>query len=142
MAEFEPARGATGATSLWGVTGALLAALAVLAGAFGAHALKGSLTPVALAAFETAVRYQFFHALALLVIAALLERPRHRAVRGAAWALLAGIVFFSGSLYLLTLTPMRWPGPFTPLGGLLFLIGWLLLAFGLWPRRARGNEAR
>lgn len=142
MAELETPRGATGATSFWGVTGALLAALAVLAGAFGAHALKGSLTPVALAAFETAVRYQFFHALALLVIAILLERPRHRAVRAAAWTLLLGIVFFSGSLYLLTLTPMRWPGPFTPLGGLLFLIGWLSLAFGLWPRRAGGDGAR
>jgi uncharacterized membrane protein YgdD (TMEM256/DUF423 family) len=142
MAEFQPPRGATGAASFWGVTGALLAALAVLAGAFGAHALKGALTPVALAAFETAVRYQFFHALALLVIAGLLERPRHGAVTGAAWTLLLGILFFSGSLYLLTLTPMRWPGPFTPVGGLFFLIGWLTLAWGLWRRRAAGSEAR
>jgi uncharacterized membrane protein YgdD (TMEM256/DUF423 family) len=122
-------------TSAWGVVGALLAALAVLAGAFGAHALKASLTPAALAAFETAVRYQFFHALALIVIAGLLERPRHAAVGWAAWTLWIGIVFFSGSLYLLTLTPMRWPGPLTPLGGLCFVIGWLALAFGLWPRR-------
>ena len=135
MADEVPPPATTGVTSFWGAAGALLAALAVLAGAFGAHALKGSLTPVALAAFETAVRYQFFHALALLVIAALLERPRHGAVAGAAWAMLLGIVFFSGSLYLLTLTPMRWPGPFTPLGGLCFLVGWLTLAFGLWPRR-------
>jgi uncharacterized membrane protein YgdD (TMEM256/DUF423 family) len=141
MADLEPPRGAMGATSFWGVTGALLAALAVLAGAFGAHSLKGSLTPVALAAFETAVRYQFFHALALLVIAGLLERPRHGAVAGAAWTLLLGILFFSGSLYLLTLTPMRWPGPFTPVGGLFFLIGWLSLAWGLWPRRAARNQA-
>ena len=136
MAEVDPTRGTAGASSFWGVIGALLAALAVLAGAFGAHALKASLTPVALAAYETAVRYQFFHALALLVIAGMLERPRHGAVAGAAWMLLIGIVFFSGSLYLLTLTPMRWPGPFTPVGGLCFLIGWLSLVWGLWPRRS------
>src|SRR5262245_3590049 len=132
MAETEPPRDAARAASFWGVTGALLAALAVGAGALGAHSLKGTLTPVALAAFETAVRCQFFHALALLVIAGMLDRPRHEAVTGAAWMLLIGTVFFSGSLYLLTLTPMRWPGPFTPLGGLFFLAGWLELAFGLW----------
>ena len=132
MAGNESPRVATGAASFWGVTGALLAALAVGAGALGAHALKGSLTPVALAAFETAVRYQFFHALALLVIAGMLDSPRHEAVKGAAWMLLIGIVFFSGSLYLLTLTAMRWPGPFTPLGGLFFVAGWLELAWGLW----------
>jgi len=135
----DPANQAVPAVSSWGVAGALLAALATIAGAFGAHALKGSLTPVALAAFETAVRYQFFHALALLVIAVLLERPRHAAVAGAAWTMLLGIVFFSGSLYLLTLTPMRWPGPFTPVGGLCFVIGWLALAWGMWPRRASGR---
>src|SRR5262245_7044747 len=101
MAGTEAQRVAAGAASFWGVAGALLAALSVLEGAFGAHSLKGRLTPVALAAFETAVRYQFFHALALLVIAGLLERPRHRAVAGAAWTLFLGIVFFSGSLYLL-----------------------------------------
>src|SRR5262245_972160 len=141
MAADNTRRETAGATSLWGVTGALLAALAVLAGAFGAHALKGSLTPAALAAFETAVRYQFFHALALIVIAALLERPRHGAVAGAAWTMLLGIVLFSGSLYLLTLTPMRWPGPVTPIGGLCFMIGWLSLAFGLW-RAGGGKGAR
>jgi len=141
MAETEPPRDAAGATPFWGAAGALLAALSVLAGAFGAHSLKGTLTPVALAAFETGVRYQFFHALALLVIAGMLERPRHRAVKGAAWMLMLGIVCFSGSLYLLTLTPMRWPGPFTPLGGLFFLAGWLALAFGLW-RGAGGSVAR
>lgn len=137
----DPARARTGAASFWGVTGALLAALAVLAGAFGAHGLKASLTPAALAAFETAVRYQFFHALALITIASLLERPRHAAVVGAAWTMLAGVVLFSGSLYLLTLTRARWPGPFTPVGGLCFVIGWLSLAWGLWPRRTAGGAS-
>jgi uncharacterized membrane protein YgdD (TMEM256/DUF423 family) len=124
--------------SYWGVTGALLACAAVVAGAFGAHALKGSLTPPALAAFETAVRYQFFHALALLVVAQWLERRRDAAIGRAAWAFLIGIVLFSGSLYLLTLTPMRWPGPVTPLGGVAFIAGWLMLAWGLLRRAQRG----
>ena len=127
----DPERDAVPALSFWGVAGAVLAGTAVLAGAFGAHALKGSLTPAALAAFETAVRYQFFHALALLVVAGLLERPRHAAVARAAWAFLIGIVLFSGSLYLLTLTPARWPGPVTPLGGLAFMAGWLMLGWEL-----------
>jgi len=139
MATHDPAPEYAGRMSFWGVTGAVLAALGVLAGALGAHALKASLTPAGLSAFETAVRYQIFHALALIVIAVLLERPRHGAVAGAAWVLLVGIVFFSGSLYLLTLTSMRWPGPFTPVGGLCFMIGWLSLAWGLWPRRPAGG---
>lgn len=141
MATHDPPPAHAPGTSAWGVVGALLAALAVLAGAFGAHALKSSLTPVALAAFETAVRYQLFHALALIVIAGWLERPRHAAVAGAAWILCIGVVFFSGSLYLLTLTPMRWPGPLTPLGGLCFVIGWLALAWGLWPRRTSAGPS-
>ena len=124
--------------SPWGVAAALLACSAVLAGAFGAHALKGSLTPAAHAAYETAVRYQLFHALALLVVAQWLERPRHAAIGRAAWAFLIGIVLFSGSLYLLTLTPMRWPGPVTPLGGVALIAGWLMLAWGLLPRRGSG----
>ena len=127
--------------SSWGVTAALLACVAVVAGAFGAHALKGSLTPAALAAYETAVRYQLFHALALLVVAQWLERPHHAAIGLAAWAFLVGIVLFSGSLYLLTLTPARWPGPVTPLGGLALIVGWLLLAWGLLPRGARRAPA-
>src|SRR5712691_4178877 len=88
--------------SFWGALGALLAGLAVLGGALGAHGLRSLLTPVAMAAFETSLRYQFFHALALIVIAMLLERPRHVTVRGAAWMMLIGTVLFSGSLYLLT----------------------------------------
>jgi len=135
MATNDPPAGHAPGTSFWGAVAAVLAALAVMAGALGAHALKSSFTPAGLSAFETAVRYQLFHALALLVIAVLLERPRHAAVAGAAWIMLTGIVLFSGSLYLLTLTSMRWPGPFTPLGGLTLMIGWLALAWGLWPRR-------
>jgi len=96
--------------------------LDVALGAFGAHALKGRLSPEALAVFETGVRYQAYHALALLLLAALRGPDR------AAWCFVGGIVLFSGSLYALALTGVRWLGAVTPLGGLLFLAGWLLLA--------------
>jgi uncharacterized membrane protein YgdD (TMEM256/DUF423 family) len=127
--------------SLWGAVGALSAGVAVAAGAFGAHALRASITSAALATFETAARYQLFHALALLVVAALLERPRHPAVTHAARAFFAGTLLFSGSLYALALTGQRWLGAITPLGGAAFLAGWLLLAWGLWQRPA-GREVR
>ena len=127
--------------SFWGVAGALSACMAVIAGAFGAHALRASLTPAALATFETAARYQLFHALALLVVAGMLERPRHPAVARAAGAFLAGTVLFSGSLYALALTGHRRLGAVTPLGGAAFIAGWLLLAWGLG-RRPLGSGAR
>ena len=97
--------------------------LAVGLGAFGAHALKARLEPDLLAAFEVGVRYQVYHALALLLLAAL------RGPNKAAWCFTAGIVVFSGSLYLLALTGTRKWGAVTPIGGLLFLAGWLILLF-------------
>lgn len=106
----------------WTRAGAALMLLDVALGAFGAHALKGRLSPEALAVFETGVRYQAYHALALLLLAALRGPDR------AAWCFVGGIVLFSGSLYALALTGVRWLGAVTPLGGLLFLAGWLLLA--------------
>lgn len=101
---------------------------AVMLGAFAAHALKSRLDVNQLAAFQTGVQYQMIHALVLLLIAVLLER-QHSALLGyAGIAYILGIVLFSGSLYLLTLTGMRWPGPITPLGGLAFIAGWIMLA--------------
>lgn len=97
--------------------------LAVVLGAFGAHALKNRLTPDMLAVFETGVKYQIYHALALLLLAAL------RGPNKAAWCFSAGIVIFSGSLYILALTGVRKWGAVTPIGGLLFLAGWLILLF-------------
>ena len=103
--------------------------LAVALGAFGAHALKGTLTANAMNdVWNKAVLYQFIHALALLILAAL-----PGASRLVAGLLLAGIVLFSGSLYLLALTNIRWLGAITPLGGLCFLAGWVCLMF--WPPR-------
>ena len=104
--------------------GAGLMFLAVGLGAFGAHALKSRLEPDMLAVFEVGVRYQVYHALALLLLAALHGPGK------AAWCFTAGIAFFSGSLYLLALTGVRKWGAVTPIGGVLFLAGWLIVLFG------------
>lgn len=109
--------------------GGLLGFVAVAAGAFGAHALRGRLTPDDLATFETAARYQMFHALALLAAAWAAGRWPGTAASAAGWLFLAGTVVFSGSLYLLVLTGQRWLGAVTPLGGLTLLAGWLALAW-------------
>jgi uncharacterized membrane protein YgdD (TMEM256/DUF423 family) len=109
--------------------GALLAGLAVAAGAFGAHALRDRLTPDMLAIFETAVRYQMYHALALLAVAWATTRWPDSSAVLAGWCFVAGIVVFSGSLYVLALTGVRWLGAITPLGGLAFLAGWALLVW-------------
>ncbi|HEA52972.1 DUF423 domain-containing protein [Marinobacter antarcticus] len=110
------------------VTGAFLALTAVMAGAFGAHALRNLVSDRSLDVFQTAVAYQMSHAIALVLVALLsgLDLSR-RLLTLAARFFLAGIVLFSGSLYTLVLTDMRWVGPITPLGGLCFMIGWALL---------------
>ncbi|MCA8941148.1 MAG: DUF423 domain-containing protein [Planctomycetes bacterium] len=106
--------------------GAALAGLAVAAGAFGAHGLKATLEPGDLAIFETAVRYQMYHALALLACAALAARGFRIGL--APWALLLGTMVFSGSLYLLVLLDVRWLGAITPIGGVVMIVGWITLA--------------
>jgi uncharacterized membrane protein YgdD (TMEM256/DUF423 family) len=111
--------------------GAGLAFAAVALGAFGAHALRARVGPDALATFETGVRYQMYHALALFACAWAQERWASPLFGYAGWLLLAGIVIFSGSLYLLTLTGQRWWGAVTPLGGLAFLVGWGCMVWGL-----------
>lgn len=112
---------------------ALLGGLAVALGAFGAHALASRLTADALATFETAVRYQFYHALALVaVVVAILRWPTANLPVIAGWLFVAGIVIFSGSLYLLVFTGVRWLGAITPIGGVAFIAGWLCLALAAW----------
>jgi uncharacterized membrane protein YgdD (TMEM256/DUF423 family) len=108
--------------------GALSAFLAVAAGAFGAHGLRARLTPELLAVFETAARYQMYHALALLAVGWAAARWPGGLVGWAGWLFVAGTVLFSGSLYALALTGVRWLGAVTPLGGAAFLAGWLCLA--------------
>ena len=106
--------------------GALFAALAVAAGAFGAHGLRGRLAPDMLEVFETAARYQMYHALGLLAVAVAVVRWPSAALAG--WCMVAGIVIFCGSLYVLSLSGIRWLGAITPIGGLAFIAGWLVLA--------------
>ena len=109
--------------------GAASAFIAVALGAFAAHGLKARLGADLLAAFETGVRYQMFHALALLVTAIAVARFDGWIARAAGWCFLAGIVLFSGSLYALALTGIRTLGAVTPLGGVAFLVGWALLVY-------------
>ena len=108
--------------------GALGGFIAVALGAFGAHALRGRLSPEMLAVFETGVRYQMYHVLALLLVAAIVPRFGGWLVLSAGWLFIAGIVLFSGSLYLLAFTGVTMLGAVTPVGGLAFLLGWAALA--------------
>lgn len=115
--------------------GAVSAGLGVAGGAFGAHALKAVLEPELLAAFETGVRYQVYHALALLCVGWMDGQIETRWARRAGWLFVAGIVLFCGSLYLLSLSGTRWLGVVTPLGGLAFIGGWICLAIASFPGR-------
>jgi uncharacterized membrane protein YgdD (TMEM256/DUF423 family) len=119
------------------VLGCVFGFLGVAAGAFGAHALRGRVPPDLLAVFETAARYQMYHALALLAASRVARRPCGRA---AGWLFAAGIVVFSGSLYVLALVGVRWLGAITPIGGAAFLAGWVALAVAGW-REAAGDAA-
>ncbi len=113
--------------------GSLLAGLAVALGAFGAHALRDRLGADLLNTFETAVRYQMYHALALLAVGLILSCFSSSAfVPASGWLFIVGIILFSGSLYLLCFTGVRWLGAITPLGGVAFILGWLALAWGVW----------
>ena len=112
--------------------GSIAALLAVALGAFAAHGLKSRLDAAMLAIFETGVRYHMYHALALLAVAWAAARWPGGAVNASGWLFVAGIVLFSGSLYTLSLTGIRWLGVITPLGGAAFLVGWLCLAWAAW----------
>src|SRR2546427_11830793 len=113
--------------------GAALGFFGVVLGAFGGHALRRRLSPEMLAVFESGVRYQMYHAFAILIVAAAIGRIGDASwLVLAGWFFLAGIVLFSGSLYALTLTGIGMLGAITPIGGLLFLIGWAcLIVFGI-----------
>lgn len=123
------------------ITAAALAGLAVALGAFGAHGLRQVVLPETVATFETGVRYQFYHSIALLAVGILYERFPVRAMRFAGWCFVAGIVLFSGSLYLLTLLKatssvgLTGAGVITPFGGLFFIAGWISLVVALSSKR-------
>jgi uncharacterized membrane protein YgdD (TMEM256/DUF423 family) len=109
------------------LAGALAGIVGVGFGAFGAHGLRGRLSAEMLAVFETGVRYQMYHGLALMALAALSDRLNGRLIEAAGWLFIAGIVLFSGSLYLLAVTGVTVLGAITPIGGVAFLAGWACL---------------
>lgn len=122
------------------ILGAFSAAISVAAGAFGAHALRARVEPRLLEVFETAARYQMYHALALVAVALVLARnggitaavpgppPGHGLVAASGWCFVVGTVLFSGSLYAMTFSGVRALGAITPLGGIAFIAGWVCLA--------------
>ena len=116
--------------------GAVFAGLAVAAGAFGAHMLRPVLDATMLGAFETGARYQMYHALALCLLAGIAERNPTLRVAAVGWLFLIGMLLFSGSLYVLALSGVRWVGAFTPLGGAALITGWVLLAWTVAKHRS------
>lgn len=111
--------------------GAIAAFIAVALGAFGAHSLKTKISADMLDIFEVGVRYQMYHAFALFAVAWATTRWPDVNLTAAGWSFIIGIIIFSGSLYLLSFTGMRWLGAVTPIGGLAFLAGWAILVWSL-----------
>ncbi|MHC5110716.1 MAG: DUF423 domain-containing protein [Planctomycetota bacterium] len=120
----------------WVIAASVLGLLAVGAGAFGAHGLKGILEPDQLSSYEVAVRYQMYHALAMLAAAWMCEQRPSRWATASCWCFLVGVVLFSGSIYGLVFTPWRWLIPLTPTGGFLMMCGWFSLAIASRKSRA------
>ena len=114
------------------ILAALFGMLGVILGAFGAHGLKNSISESMMANYQTGVQYHLIHTLALLGTALASARLRKNTVVLAGWFFAGGIVIFSGSLYLMAITDMRWLGAVTPIGGVCLIIGWLLLLIGAW----------
>ena len=114
------------------IIGSVFAALSVLFGAFGAHGLKNKLSIEDLVIFETAVRYQMYHALGILLLGVTSFFLTEKLVSTPAYFLIFGVIVFSGSLFLLVFTNLRWFGAITPIGGLCLIIGWLLFAYNIY----------
>ena len=109
------------------IAAAFSAMLSVILGAFAAHALKSQLSETMLNVFQTGVQYQFMHSVAIILLVLLYRQQAQSLLIWSAAFMLAGIVFFSGSLYALAITQIKWFGPVTPLGGVCFIFGWALL---------------
>jgi uncharacterized membrane protein YgdD (TMEM256/DUF423 family) len=113
--------------------GSIAMALAVSLGAFGAHGLKEKISSDMLEIFQTGVTYHFYHALGLLAVGFLAQQlPDNSMIKWAGWLMVAGIIIFSGSLYTLSISGIRWLGAITPLGGLCFIASWLIFALAIW----------
>jgi uncharacterized membrane protein YgdD (TMEM256/DUF423 family) len=118
-------------TTGWIAGGALAAGLAVGLGAFGAHGLRDKVEPRMLEVFETGVRYHMYHALALIAVGWVTTRWNSAWLSASGWLFVAGIVIFSGSLYVMVLSGARWLGAITPIGGVALIAGWACLALGV-----------
>ncbi|HEX6982107.1 MAG TPA: DUF423 domain-containing protein [Balneolaceae bacterium] len=117
------------------VAGSIAMALAVMLGAFGAHGLKKTLSDEMLGIFETAVAYHFYHAIGLLILGLTAHYlPDSDSLKWSGWLMMAGILIFSGSLYILSISGVRWLGAITPIGGLCFIASWILFALAVWKR--------
>ena len=117
------------------IFGSFFAMLSVVLGAFGAHYLKNHLSEYSLSIFQTGVFYQFMHSLGILFVAVLSFNIENINFDLSIWFFILGIIFFSGSLYFLSITDMKWLGAITPIGGIFFILGWLILifkSFKLW----------
>lgn len=112
------------------IIAAIFGATGVMLGAFAAHGLRDKLTPSLFTAFQTGVTYQFYHTLALFVLALWLKQTASPWLTTAGYLWMVGVLLFSGSLYALALTGVKWFGPITPIGGLLFILGWIALLIG------------
>jgi uncharacterized membrane protein YgdD (TMEM256/DUF423 family) len=116
------------------ITASILLALAVAIGAFGAHGLKAHLSTDMLHTYKTGVEYHFYHALGLLLIGVLSISFPSNLLKWSAILLTVGIILFSGSLYIMAISGIKWLGAITPLGGLSFIVGWVLLFVAVWRR--------
>jgi uncharacterized membrane protein YgdD (TMEM256/DUF423 family) len=114
------------------LTAAVLLAVAVAVGAFGAHALKAKISPDLIQVYKTGVEYHFYHALGLLLVGVLAVYHPSSLLNWSALFLVIGIILFSGSLYTMAVTGTRWLGAVTPVGGLSFITGWILLFMAVW----------
>jgi uncharacterized membrane protein YgdD (TMEM256/DUF423 family) len=114
------------------VIGSILAGSGVAAGAFGAHALKEILDASMLQVFDTATRYVMYHAFGLCIVSWAIDRYPGQRLEKSGWLFILGTLLFSGSLYMVSLAGVRWMGAVTPIGGLAFIAGWILLGWGIW----------
>ena len=120
-------------SKLFLILGSINAATAVSMGAFGAHFLKTKISEDMLSVFQTAVQYHFYHSLGLMIIGVLTISIKPEKYLGiAGWMMFIGIILFSGSLYILSTTAIRWVGIITPFGGIAFIISWVFIAIALW----------
>jgi len=123
-------------SKFWLVSATIFGFLSVALGAFGAHSLKNSLDEYGRSIYEKAVIYQMFHTVALLAVGLLQHLSKSQFFSPAGWGFFSGIVLFSGSLYVLSITGMKWLGAITPVGGVAFLFGWVWLAFAIIKARS------